>query len=152
MKILLSIWFSCIAFSSIAQKINIYAKWAAKIDNEVLLILDITKTNAMQVSRVKLLGCNDYKIDSFGFKRVFNTTFIDLDSSLIWWSGALAPLHPKIGIQLRLGMIEIIEFNNRGVPQKIKLSGDLPDLSIYLDEEDFIIFNRINTTYDDEFG
>jgi hypothetical protein len=150
MKILLTILILCFTFSSNAQNINIYSKWATKIEDNVLLILDITKTNSMGVTRIEIYKDNIYRIDSLGYKRRFNTTFIDLDSSMIWWSGALVPLHPSIEAELSLGMIEVLETNSRGVPQKIKFSGDLPDLSIYLEEEDSIIFTRMITTYEHE--
>lgn len=150
MKILLCIFILCITFSSHAQEINIYSKWTAKIEDDVLLILDISKPNSMSVARIKVFDDKQYRIDSFGNKRSFNTSFIDLDSSMIFWTGALTPLHPNIKTELSLGMIEIVETNNTGIPQKIKFSGDLPDLSIYLEEEDSIIFTRMITTSDHE--
>jgi len=150
MRQLIYIIFICFAFSSNAQEINIYSKWAAKIDDDVILILDISKAHSMAATRIKILDDNHYRIDSFGYKRKFNTTFIDLDSSVIWWSGALTPLHPNIQTEFSFGMIEIVETNYRDIPQTIKFSGDLPDLAIYLDEDDTITFTRMISRYEDE--
>ncbi len=143
MKTSFSILIALLPFFSAGQNIDIYSKWTATIEDNVQLILDLSNGYYIGVTRIKAIDNIHHRIDSFGYKRKFNSTFVDLDSSMIWWSGSMQPLHQKLDTDLRLGTIEIVNKNYRGVPEQIKFSGDLPDLSLYLNDEDTILFSRM---------
>ena len=132
-------------FLGYTQEVDIYSKWTAIIEDDVQLILDLSNDYYIGVKKIKVIDKGHHKIDSFGYKRKFNVIYNDLDSSTIFWTGSLTPLHPSIDPEIRLGIIHIVGTNPSGVPNKIKFSGDLPELSIYLDDEDFILFTRMNT-------
>lgn len=129
-----------------SQSIDIYSKWAAKLDDNTQLILDLSSRSTMGLTRISSMGNQKFKIDSFGYRRVFNTAYMDLDSTVIWWSGSLAQIHEKIETTVYNGLIEVTEKNYRGIPQKISFSGEVPELSIYMNYDDTIELRRMVLT------
>lgn len=143
MKIIISILISFLTSLTFAQEVDIYSKWFAKVDDGHQLILDLTDMYSIRLTRIKVIDDKKYSIDSFGYKRRFNTIFIDLDSITFFFSGSIQPLHEKIEKETRRGVIKAVDQNQKGVPQKILLSGDIPELSIYLDDGDTLSFTRM---------
>jgi len=148
-KLIVSIVF-LFPFMLIAQSVDIYSRWYARLDDDIFLILDLSNSFYIGSSRINVYDDRHHRVDSFGYKRKFNTIFVDLDSTTILWTWSMTPLNPYVGSENRIGTIEILAKNSRGVPQKIKFGGDLPELSIYLDDHETIAFTRMVSKYDDE--
>lgn len=148
MKKIIAFFFFSIPLVSFSQNADIYTKWYAIIDDNTQVILDLSKSFQIKVSRIKVVDDKHYRIDSFGNKRPFNSMLVDMDSNTIIWSGSMTPLHPSIETEYRCGIIKVIEKNLNGLPQKLRFSGDLPELSIDLDEHDSITFTRMITKND----
>ena len=134
------------------QIVDIYSKWTSFLDAKTQIILDLSKRSNMSLTKITLDNRNKFKIDSLGFKRNFNVMFMDLGSSVIWWSGSLARIHEKIETPVHHGIIEVTEKNYRGIPQKITFSGEVPELSIYLNYDDTIEFKRMVLTGENEIA
>ena len=125
------------------QVVDIYSKWTSYLDEKTQIILDLSDRSNIRLAKITLGNKNKFEIDSFGFKRYFNIMYMDLDSSIICWSGSLAQIYEEIETPVYHGIIEVTEKNIRGIPQKIKFSGEAPELSIYLNYDDTIEFKRM---------
>lgn len=145
MKIITCILILSFPVFTSAQQIDIFTKWTAKIEDNVQIILDLSSFHSIGLTRIKVFDDNNYRIDSFGYKRRFNTFFVDVDSTTVLYSGSLQPLHEKLDPEMRMGMIQVVDKNYKGIPEKIKLSGDMPELSLYLGDGDTLSFTRMVT-------
>jgi hypothetical protein len=144
--------FIFLSASGIAQDVNIYSKWTAFPDEKTQIIIDLSDVSRLYVKKIQLIERDRYRIDSFGYKRACSMMVRDLDSSAVFWVAALEPLHPSIPENQYVGEFYVTERNWNGTPVRMKMSDEIPDLTIYFSEGDSLEFIRMVTKDPDELS
>jgi hypothetical protein len=141
-----------LSLSSEAQNIDIYSKWTTFIDENTQLILDLSARDRLMLTRISVTDQKKYRIDSFGIKRKCFATFIDLDSSRVFWLTRIESLHSQIPEEISAGDFIISKKDWNNVPITMKMIDELPELGISFSVGDSLEFTRMVTESPEEIS
>lgn len=133
-----------------AQNVDIYSKWVAYPNENTQLILDLTERGFIKVKHLEVYDYNNYRLDSFGYKRKCFGSFKDLDSSRVFWIAKIESLHPNIQEGMSVGEFLITETNWEKIPISMKMIDELPELNISFAVGDTLQFTRMLTKTPEE--
>lgn len=146
-----SVFFTLLISSFLsAQNVDIYSKWVAYPNENTQLILDLTERGFIKAKQLEIYDYNNYRLDSFGYKRKCFGSFKDLDSSRVFWIAKIESLHPNIQEGISVGEFMITKTNWENVPIAMKMIDELPELKISFPIGDTLEFTRMVTKMPEE--